>query len=241
MDVPLEVGSTAGARLLVADDNADMRAYLTRLLVPHWQVTAVADGEAALRAAREGKPDLILTDVMMPGLDGFALLRALRADGRTSGVPVIMLSARAGQEARIDGLEAGADDYLTKPFSAREVVARVRTQLELSRLREEGRIQALRLRELFMQSPVAIAVLRGPEHRYELTNPRYREMVNRQDAGRAAMAEVWPELVGTPLMARVRRGLSYRRAVRRRGVQDLPQPQGDPRGLLLQVQPAPDA
>jgi PAS domain S-box-containing protein len=200
VDTVPDVGATSGARLLVADDNADLRGYLVRLLATHWRVTAVADGEAALRAARQQPPDLILTDVMMPGLDGFGLLRALRDDERTSRIPVIMLSARAGDEARIEGLEAGADDYLTKPFGAREAVARVRTQLELSRLREEGRIQANRLRELFMQSPVAIAVVRGAQHRYELTNPRYREMTNRQDLDGRTMAEVWPEVVGTPLM-----------------------------------------
>ena len=74
-----------------------------------------------MAAARERPPDLILTDVMMPRLDGFGLLKELRADPRTSGVPVIMLSARAGEESRVEGMEAGADDYLVKPFSAREL------------------------------------------------------------------------------------------------------------------------
>ena len=84
------------------------------------------DGEAALAAARQRPPDLILTDVMMPRLDGFGLLRELRADPRTSGIPVILLSARAGEESRVEGMQAGADDYLVKPFSARELLARVR-------------------------------------------------------------------------------------------------------------------
>jgi signal transduction histidine kinase len=112
-----------------------MRAYLKRILRPRWQVEMVADGAAALRAARERPPDLVLTDVMMPGLDGFQLLAALRDGESTSHVPVIMLSARAGEEARVQGLDAGADDYLVKPFSALELVARVRTHLELARLR----------------------------------------------------------------------------------------------------------
>jgi PAS domain S-box-containing protein len=126
---------TTDARLLIADDNADMRAYLARLLRRYWQVETVADGEAALARARQSPPDLVLSDVMMPRLDGFELLRELRADARTSGIPVVLVSARAGAESAIEGLEAGADDYLVKPFSARELVARVRANLELARLR----------------------------------------------------------------------------------------------------------
>ena len=123
------------ARILIADDNADMRGYLARLLRRFWDVEAVADGTAALAAARRLTPDLVLSDVMMPGLDGFELLRELRADPVTSSVPVVLVSARAGPESAVEGLEAGADDYLVKPFSARELVARVRANLELSRLR----------------------------------------------------------------------------------------------------------
>ncbi len=107
--------------VLVADDNADMRQYVVRLLAERYRVEAVADGEAALAAARSTPPDLVLTDVMMPRLDGFGLLRELRADSAHARVPVIMLSARAGEESRVEGMEAGADDYLIKPFSAREL------------------------------------------------------------------------------------------------------------------------
>ena len=116
-----DAGGDDRPRVLVADDNADMRQYVVRLLAEHYRIQAVPDGEAALAAARERPPDLILTDVMMPRLDGFGLLRALRADPRTTGVPVIMLSARAGEESRVEGMEAGADDYLVKPFSAQGV------------------------------------------------------------------------------------------------------------------------
>jgi PAS domain S-box-containing protein len=132
-------GEEAGprARILVVDDNADMRAYVASLLGRVWNVTAVADGAAALRAVRDDPPDLVLSDVMMPGLNGFELLRALREDERTKTIPIILLSARAGEEATIEGLEAGADDYLVKPFSARQIVARARTALSLSRLRRE--------------------------------------------------------------------------------------------------------
>jgi PAS domain S-box-containing protein len=124
------------ADVLVADDNADMRDYLTRLLRSSGhQVQAVADGQAALEAARVRQPDLIVSDVMMPRLDGLQLVAALRADPRTAGTPVLLLSARAGEEAAIEGLGAGADDYLVKPFSSAELLARVQANVELARLR----------------------------------------------------------------------------------------------------------
>ena len=112
-------------RILLADDNADMRDYVKRLLQQNYQVEAVADGLAALTAIRQQHFDLVLTDIMMPGLDGFNLLRQLRQDPLTKEIPIILLSARAGEESRIEGLEFGADDYLVKPFSGRELLARV--------------------------------------------------------------------------------------------------------------------
>ena len=126
------------ARVLFADDNADMRDYVTRLLGAPYDVEAVADGSAALSAARRQPPDLILADVMMPILDGFALLRELRGDTQLSAIPVVLLSARAGEEARVEGWNAGADDYLVKPFSARELLARVESHLNLARVRREA-------------------------------------------------------------------------------------------------------
>jgi signal transduction histidine kinase len=126
------------ARILLADDNADMRDYIKRLLAPKYEVFAVADGETALGMARFEGFDLVLTDVMMPKLDGFGLLRALRGDERTAATPIILLSARAGEESRVEGMEAGADDYLIKPFSARELLARVEAHLNLQRIRRES-------------------------------------------------------------------------------------------------------
>ncbi|HEY1724245.1 MAG TPA: ATP-binding protein [Steroidobacteraceae bacterium] len=152
--------STFGARIVLADDNADMRAYVTELLAPTYSVEAVGDGEQAFRAARRARPDLIISDVMMPRLDGFGLVAAVRADPSLSSVPIVMLSARAGEEARIEGLDAGADDYLIKPFSARELVARVGALLELGHIRRQTE-EALRRRSaqfqtLLNQAPLGV-------------------------------------------------------------------------------------
>jgi signal transduction histidine kinase len=139
--LPAELETRAdesGPRILLADDNADMRDYVARLLSKRFRVECVPDGLSAIEAARREKPGLILSDIMMPGLDGFGLLQAIRADAELNTVPVILLSARAGEEARVEGLAAGADDYLVKPFSARELIARVETRLELMKATRES-------------------------------------------------------------------------------------------------------
>ena len=143
------------ARILVADDNADMRDYLHRILGQTYRVETVGDGSAALERFQADPPDLVLADVMMPKLDGFALLKAIRADEPHRLVPVILLSARAGEEARIEGLDAGADDYLVKPFSARELVACIASQLRMSRLRSESE-RAERHRSQLLQETVTL-------------------------------------------------------------------------------------
>jgi PAS domain S-box-containing protein len=139
-----------------------MREYVRRLLGRHYDVEAVADGQSALDAARARPPDLVLTDVMMPGLDAFALLQELRADERLRTVPIILLSARAGEEARVEGMHAGADDYLIKPFSARELLARVEAHLKLQQVRRESQA-ALRASEAkfstaFDASPLVLTI-----------------------------------------------------------------------------------
>ncbi len=128
----------AGQLVLLADDNAGMRHYVQRLLrAAGFRVATATDGRQALAAARQLRPDLVLSDVMMPEFDGFALLAALRADPDLRDTPVLLLSARAGEEAKVEGLSAGADDYLTKPFSARELVARVGVNLQRAHTRRE--------------------------------------------------------------------------------------------------------
>jgi signal transduction histidine kinase/CheY-like chemotaxis protein len=156
-----------GQRIILADDNADLRDYVRRLLSAQgYVVEAFADGEAALEAARRRRPDLVLSDVMMPRLDGFGLLTQLRRDESLRELPIILLSARAGEEARVEGLDAGADDYINKPFSARELLARVRTNLELARIRKEAeeavRRQAARLETVVNTVPTAVWFTHDP-------------------------------------------------------------------------------
>lgn len=163
-----------GGYILVVDDNADMRDYVVRLLGSDFTVGTACDGVEALEAIREARPDLVLSDVMMPRLDGFGLLTALRSAPATQDIPVVLLSARAGEEASVEGLDAGADDYLIKPFSSRELIARVRANLTMTQLRRaaaEAHHDAERMRALGqLTSGVAhdfnnlLMVLRGAVH-----------------------------------------------------------------------------
>jgi PAS domain S-box-containing protein len=156
MDEAERIAPSAGPgsrpRIVLADDNADMRAYVGRLLSAQFDVDEAADGMQALDIVLNDLPDLVLCDVMMPRLDGFAFLRELRARPETRALPIILLSARAGEEARLEGIEAGADDYLVKPFSARELLARVGSTLDLARARSTA---AERERELRMEAETA--------------------------------------------------------------------------------------
>ncbi len=191
--------------ILIADDNVDLRAYLTRLLRRHWTVEAVADGAAALAAATRRRPDLILTDVMMPVMDGFELLRRLRADSRTSGIPVLMLSARAGEEARVEGLQHGADDYLIKPFSARELVARVTSLLALAAGHRLAEMERDRFRDLLSQVPAVVNFLRGPDLVFEFAHPLAIQALGGRDLVGKPLVEAIPEHRGQPFYDLVRR------------------------------------
>ena len=191
---------SAGARILVADDNADMRDYLCNLLQSHWRVEAVGNGVEALESVRDNPPDLILSDVMMPQLDGFGLLAALRSDDASKDIPFFLLSARSGEEARLEGLAAGADDYLVKPFSSRELIARIESMLLRSQIRAMEKRHADRMATIFAQAPVAIAITRGPNHIFELANAPYQELVgNRPIIGRS-VRESLPELEGQTVL-----------------------------------------
>jgi signal transduction histidine kinase len=141
---PVRVTSAPASseEILVVDDNADMRAHLARLLEARWRVSTAADGSAALQRIRARAPELVLADIMMPGLDGFGLLDEMRKDPATADIPVLLLSARAGEEASSEGLRAGADDYVVKPFSARDLIARI--ELHLARARAKANAKRAR-------------------------------------------------------------------------------------------------
>ncbi len=194
--------------VVLVDDNADMRDYASRLLRSEFHVTVANNGQEALTLIKARKPDLVLTDVMMPVLDGFGLLGAIRADSDIASIPVIMLSARAGEEARVEGLQAGADDYLVKPFTARELLARVRAHVSIARLRrdaaeKERRLRAeaeaerRKLRELFDQAPAGIGLLHGPDHEWTYVNQRYADIVGRtvEQLLNRSIYESLPEIV----------------------------------------------
>jgi signal transduction histidine kinase len=134
---PPPAAGTHRPRVLVVDDNPDLRGYIAGLLSSSYVVHTAGDGVEGLALVRAERPDLVVSDVMMPRLDGHGLVRELRADPHTASTPVILLSARAGEDSTVEGLAAGSDDYLAKPFSARELLARVRTHVELARLRRE--------------------------------------------------------------------------------------------------------
>nr|WP_293181829.1 ATP-binding protein [Nannocystis sp.] len=191
------------ARILLADDNADMRDYLQRLLGERWHVQAVADGEQALAVARSGSIDLVVADVMMPRLDGFGVVAALRGDERTASLPIILLSARAGDEAIAEGLRAGADDYIVKPFTASTLLARVETLLATSRARHLAQEMATAARRRFysllMDAPAAICSLRGPELIVELANARLLELWGKDSTAIGKpLLEALPEVADQP-------------------------------------------
>ena len=173
-----------------------MRDYACRLLSERWACETVSNGRQALEAARARRPDVIVTDIMMPDLDGFGLLSELRADPELSAIPVILLSARAGEEAKLEGVTAGADDYLVKPFSARDLIVRVDTQLIKARARVLEQAHARRLVNLFTHAPVAIAILRGPEHVFEFANAHYLELVPGRELTGKPIRHALPELAG---------------------------------------------
>ncbi|MFZ6647064.1 ATP-binding protein [Undibacterium sp. TJN25] len=187
------------AGILVVDDNADMRAYLVRLLQARWRVKAVNNGQQALEAARREPPALIISDVMMPVLDGFGLLAALRADEQTKDVPFVLLSARAGEEARVEGLQAGADEYLVKPFSGKELMVRVESLLMRQRIRSIQNAFADRMRSIFAQAPAAIAITRGPEHIFEQANSHYLELIGGREVIGLPFHSAIPELADQPV------------------------------------------
>ncbi|EGK86368.1 response regulator [Microcoleus vaginatus PCC 9802] len=199
------------SKILLADDNADMRDYIRRLLSRSYIVQTVADGVAALTAIEKNPPDLVLTDVMMPGMDGFELLRSLRSNPATQDIPIILLSARAGEESRIEGLAAGADDYLIKPFSARELLARVEASLKLARLRQEATVRERtilgRVTDAFMEMDLDFRLTYANEAAQRVSRTPLEAMLGK------TMWEAFPGTIGNQFEFEYRRSLSEQIAV----------------------------
>jgi PAS domain S-box-containing protein len=179
------------ARILLADDNGDLRAYVARVLAPHHAVVAVRNGLEALQVLREQRIDLILSDVMMPEMDGFELVKAVRSDPALETIPFVMLSARAGEGAAIEGLARGADDYLVKPFSADELLARVNAQLSSAAIRER-----------------ATRVLRANEERFRMLTASMPHIVLEGDpaSGVTFLSEAYSSYTGLPAASGFGRG-----------------------------------
>jgi PAS domain S-box-containing protein len=198
--------------VVLADDNADLREYARRLLSEHYAVHVVADGQAALDAARELHPDLIVSDVMMPRLDGFGLIRAVRADPQLRATPIILLSARAGEESRIEGLDRGADDYLVKPFSARELLVRAGTLIRSAELRRGAEEARTQFETLLNEAPIGVFLI-DEQFRIAAVNPvalpliddDSTELVGRDFASLVQTA--WPAEAAGEILQRFRQTL----------------------------------
>jgi len=182
-------------KVLLADDNADMRDYLKRLLDPQYEVITAENGIIVLDKLRTLRPDLIISDVMMPGIDGFELVKRLKQNPEQAQIPILLLSARAGEEATVEGLQSGADDYLVKPFSAKELLSRIQSNIKIAQVRNNT---AEQLRSLFMQTPVGISILRGPQFVIELANESMLKIWGKtKDIIGAPIIEALPEVAGT--------------------------------------------
>ena len=194
-DEPVE-NISSDTTILVVDDNADMREHLRSILERHYRVVTASNGLNALHRMRESKPDIIISDIMMPIMNGLQFLKEVKQDKQTARIPFILLTARAGEESKLEGYETGADDYLVKPFSGLELIARVKAQIEISKKWNETE---QRLTGLLMQAPAAIAVMEGPRHVYTLVNAQFQRMfarTNEQLIGRS-IKEVFPEISDT--------------------------------------------
>ena len=191
-------GNAKTSTILIVDDNGDMREYIKTLLEKNYNIITANNGMDAMHKVNEQQPTLILSDIMMPVMDGLQLLKEVKQNPQTSHIPVILLSARAGEEATIQGYDIGADDYLIKPFSAKELTARIRSQLKITLTRRHAEQQ---LKNLFLQAPIAICILRGHEYIIEVANEKALEFWSKkaEQVMNKPVFEVMPDAKGQGL------------------------------------------
>jgi len=223
-ELPPSPGESDHGRVLLVDDNRDMREYVERLLRGRFAVTAAPNGKIALQKALKNPPDIVLSDVMMPDMDGYQLLAELRKEPATATVPVILLSARAGEDSRLQGMDAGADDYLTKPFSARELLARVQAHMKIARFRKQAIQHEMRLEgELQQARRLAAEAVENIsdgffaldfEWRFTYLNPKAKQLISTAgangDAQGRTLWEVLPALGGSDIAEQYRRCMEMR-------------------------------
>lgn len=211
-------------RVLLADDNRDMRDYVTELLSSRFDVTAAENGRVALEMALKNPPDVVLSDIMMPDMDGFELLAEIRSNPETQTIPVILLSARAGEESRVEGMEAGADDYLIKPFTARELVARVEAHAKIAQFRQEAfRREADLERELQAVRELAANAIEhigdgfftvDRDWKFQYINAAGERLIaaagGPEDAAGTTLWQCFPELLGTDAEVQCHRCMEQR-------------------------------
>ncbi len=185
--------NTDKPKIVLVDDNFDMRNFLKKILSVYFSVITATDGEEAFEKTLQFRPELVVTDIMMPRMDGFGFLKKLRSYPDIRNIPVIFLSARAGEESKVEGLHAGADDYMTKPFSARELIVRISNLIRINRVRRETEQQFFLL---FQQAPALINVMKGPEHIFEFYHPRNKEFLGYPDFTGKTIREAFPSLEG---------------------------------------------
>lgn len=179
--------------ILIADDNADMREHIRSLIGNDYCILTAGNGKEALELIYKYRPTLVLSDIMMPEMDGIALLKAIKGDPEIAQTPVILITARAGEESRTEGFEIGADDYMVKPFSSHELLARAHAQIRMSKARKQVEN---RLSGFLMQMPAAVAVVEGPGFRCTLANAMFQQFsgMDEADIKGKEFAEAFPGL-----------------------------------------------
>ena len=184
--------ATRDATILVVDDNADMRQHIRSLLEKKYAVITAANGQEALQIINDNVPSVVLSDIMMPVMDGIQLLKEIKNNKDTAHLPVILLTARAGEESKLEGLQIGADDYLVKPFSSKELVSRIRAQIIINKRRD---VALQNIYNLFDEVPFGVAVLKGESLVIEYVNKYILEIWQQKkgDVVKRPLFEVRPD------------------------------------------------